>query len=66
MFNSIKSKYEPLENKFFKFDAFLKKYKDIYPNLKQPLNRFLEWFIRFSEGLLQLKSFVITQSTIDI
>jgi hypothetical protein len=42
IFNSIKSKYEPLENKFFKFDAFFKKYKDIYPNLKQPSNRFLE------------------------
>lgn len=73
LFNSVKLKYEILENKSFKFDTFFKKYKDIYPNLKQPSNRFLEWFIGFSEGegsfILAKRgdlSFVITQSTTDI
>jgi len=69
----IESKYKVLENKIFKFDTFFKKYKDIYPNLKQPSKRFLEWFIGFSEGegsFIVAKrgdlSFVITQSTTDI
>jgi hypothetical protein len=72
MFN-VESKHEILENKFFKFDTFLEKYKDIYPNLKQPSNKFLEWFIGFSEGegsfIIAKRgdlSFVITQSTADI
>jgi hypothetical protein len=42
IFSNIEPKYEILENKFFKFDTFFKKFKDIYPNLKEPSNKFLE------------------------
>lgn len=73
IFNNLISKYEILENKSFKFNAFFKKYKYIYPDLKQPSNKFLEWFIGFSEGegsfIIAKRgdlSFVITQSTTDV
>ena len=34
----------------FDFSKFESKFKEYYPNLKQPNNKFLEWFIGFSEG----------------
>ena len=61
------------QNKSFEFSSFYSKFKEYYPNLKQPNNRFLEWLIGFSEGegsFIVAKrgdlSFVITQSSSDI
>lgn len=61
------------ENKTFDFTSFNSKFNEYYPNLKQPKNKFLEWFIGFSEGegsfILSKRgdlAFVITQSTTDI
>ncbi len=57
----------------FEFSSFYSKFKEYYPNLKQPDSRFLEWFIGFSEGegsFIVAKrgdlSFVVTQSSSDI
>lgn len=59
--------------KSFDFSSFYSKFKENYPNLKQPDNGFLEWFIGFSEGegsfILAKRgdlSFVVTQSSSDI
>lgn len=59
--------------KTFDFTAFYSKFSENYPGLKQPTNKFLEWFIGFSEGegsfILAKRgdlSFVVTQSTTDI
>ena len=62
-----------VEGKNFNFSAFYSKFSEYYPNLKQPTNKFLEWFIGFSEGegsfILSKRgdlAFVITQSTTDV
>jgi len=67
------SKLENLIHKSFEFSSFYFKFKEYYPNLKQPDSRFLEWLIGFSEGegsfILAKRgdlSFVITQSSTDI
>jgi len=59
--------------KCFEFSLFQTKFKEYYPNLKQPSNKFLQWFIGFSEGegcfILAKRgdlSFVVTQSSLDI
>jgi len=36
------------KGKYFESESFYSKLKEYYPNLKQPDNRFLEWFIVFS------------------
>ena len=61
------------KKKSFEFSSFHEKFKEYYPYLRQPNNRFLEWFIGFSEGegsFIVAKrgdlSFVITQSSLDI
>ena len=60
---------------FFSFDftPFYSKFSEYYPNLKQPSNKFFEWFIGFSEGegsfIISKRgdlAFVITQSTTDV
>ena len=38
----------PQKTKSFDFTSFYYKFNEYYPNLKQPSNRFLEWFIGFS------------------
>ena len=55
------------------FTSFYSKFNEYYPNLTQPSNKFLEWFIGFSEGegsfILAKRgdlSFVITQSSTDV
>jgi len=60
-------------NKSFNFASFYHKFKEYYPNFKQPNPEFLEWFIGFSEGegsfILAKRgdlAFVITQSTTDV
>lgn len=62
-----------VKNKSFDFSAFYKKFTEYYPNLKRPSNKFLEWFIGFSEGdgsfILAKRgdlAFVITQSSTDV
>lgn len=57
----------------FEFSSFYSKFKEYYPDLKQPDSQFLEWFIGFSEGegsFIVAKrgdlSFVVTQSSSDI
>ena len=57
--------------KSFEFSSFYSKFKEYYPDLKEPHSRFLEWLIGFSEGEGSLAkrgdlSFVITQSSLDI
>lgn len=61
------------KSKSFDFTSFYSKFSEYYPNLKQPSNKFLEWFIGFSEGegsfILAKRgdlAFVVTQSTTDI
>ena len=61
------------QEKSFYFSDFYTKYKEYYPNFKQPSIRFLEWFIGFTEGegsfILAKRgdlSFVVTQSSSDI
>ena len=63
----------PKYNKTFNFSNFYFKFSELYPDLKPPGHKFLEWFIGFTEGegsFIVAKrgdlSFVITQSTIDI
>ena len=64
----------PIEkSKGFDFSAFNTKFAEYYPNVVKPNNKFIEWFIGFSEGegsfILAKRgdlSFVITQSTKDI
>lgn len=64
----------PLEHrKTFNFSSFYSKFNEYYPDLKQPSNKFLEWFIGFSEGegsfILAKRgdlAFVVTQSTTDV
>lgn len=65
--------YPNLNNKTFNFIPFYTRFKEYYPDLKQPTNKFLEWFIGFSEGegsfILAKRgdlAFVITQSTTDV
>ena len=60
-------------NKSFNFTSFYSKFNEYYPKLKLPSNKFLEWFIGFSEGegsfILAQRgdlAFVITQSTADV
>lgn len=60
-------------NKSFEFESFYYKFNEYYPNLKQPNQRFLEWFIGFSEGegsfIIAKRgdlSFIVTQSSLDI
>ena len=62
-----------LNNPQFNFDAFYKKYSELYPSMSLPSKSFLEWLIGFAEGdgsLIVAKrgdlSFVLTQSTIDV
>lgn len=57
----------------FNFSSFKLKLKEYYPNIKEPTNKFLEWFVGFTEGegsFILVKrgdlSFVITQSTQDV
>lgn len=57
----------------FEFSSFYFKFKEYYPDLKQPDSRFLEWLRGFSEGegsfIIAKRadlSFVITQSSSDI
>lgn len=57
----------------FTFNLFLVKYKEYYPKNPLPSEKFLKWFIGFSEGegsFIKAKrgdlSFVLTQSTIDV
>jgi len=57
----------------FEFSSFYSKFKEDYPDLKQPNSRFLGWLIGFSEGegsfILAKRgdlSFVVTQSSSDI
>jgi len=57
----------------FEFSSFYTKFKEYYPDLKQPDKAFLEWFIGFSEGegsFIVAKrgdlSFVVTQSSSDL
>ena len=57
----------------FNFSSFYSKFSEYYPNSKIPNDRFLQWFIGFSEGegsfIVSKRgdlSFVITQSTLDI
>ena len=57
----------------FEFSSFYSKFKEYYPDLKEPDSRFLEWFIGFSEGegsFIVAKrgdlSFVVTQSSLDL
>lgn len=57
----------------FEFSSFYSKFKEYYPDLKQPDSRFLEWLIGFSEGegsfILAKRgdlSFVVTQSSSDL
>lgn len=59
--------------KTFDFSSFYSKFGEYYPDLKQPTNKFLEWFIGFSEGegsfIIAKRgdlAFVITQSTTDV
>nr|YP_009261993.1 GIY-YIG endonuclease [Chrysoporthe austroafricana]AMX22068.1 GIY-YIG endonuclease [Chrysoporthe austroafricana] len=59
--------------KSFEFSSFYSKFKEYYPDLKQPDSRFLEWLIGFSEGegsfIIAKRgdlSFVVTQSSSDI
>ena len=61
------------DGKAFDFTAFYTKFSEYYPNLKQPSQKFLEWYIGFSEGegsfILTKRgdlAFVITQSTTDV
>jgi hypothetical protein len=61
------------EGKTFDFTPFYSKFREYYPNLKQPTNKFLEWFIGFSEGegsfILAKRgdlAFVVTKSTTDV
>lgn len=60
-------------NSSFEFSSFYSKFKEYYPDLKQPDSRFLEWLIGFSEGegsFIVAKrgdlSFVVTQSSSDL
>nr|QNR58501.1 hypothetical protein [Diaporthe longicolla] len=60
-------------HKSFEFSSFYSKFKEYYPDLKQPNSRFLEWLIGFSEGegsfIIAKRgdlSFVVTQSSSDI
>ena len=62
-----------LKPRNFDFSSFYSKFTEYYPNSKQPSDRFLQWFIGFSEGegsfILAKRgdlAFVITQSTRDI
>ena len=62
-----------LRRKPFDFSSFYSKFSEYYPDLKQPTNKFLEWFIGFSEGegsfILAKRgdlAFVVTQSTTDV
>jgi len=57
----------------FNFSSFYSKFTEYYPNSKIPNDKFLQWFIGFSEGegsfIVSKRgdlSFVITQSTLDI
>jgi cytochrome c oxidase subunit 1 len=59
--------------KTFNFSSFYVKFKEYYPDYKKPDNKFLEWFIGFSEGegsfILAKRgdlSFVVTQSSLDL
>lgn len=61
------------KKKSFDFTSFYSKFSEKYPDFKRPNNKFLEWFIGFSEGegsfILAKRgdlAFVITQSTFDI
>lgn len=61
------------KNKTFNFSQFYSEFNKHYPNLKQPNEKFLQWFIGFSEGegsfILAKRgdlAFVITQPTNDI
>lgn len=60
-------------NSSFEFSSFYSKFKEYYPDLKQPDSRFLEWLIGFSEGegsfIIAKRgdlSFVVTQSSSDL
>nr|YP_010710796.1 hypothetical protein P2Z26_mgp20 [Gonatophragmium mori]WCZ71160.1 hypothetical protein [Gonatophragmium mori] len=61
------------EYQSFEFFIFYSKFKEFYPNLNNPDNKFLEWFIGFCEGegsfIIAKRgdlSFVVTQSSSDI
>jgi LAGLIDADG endonuclease len=61
------------KREYFDFTSFYSKFSEYYPNVKQPSNKFLEWFIGFSEGegsfILAKRgdlAFVVTQSTKDV
>lgn len=61
------------KSKSFNFTSFYTKFSEDYSNFNKPSNKFLEWFIGFSEGkgsfILAKRgdlSFVITQSSTDI
>ena len=63
----------PSTSKNFNFSAFHSQFASQYPNVKKPTNKFLEWFIGFSEGegsfILSKRgdfAFVVTQSTTDV
>lgn len=61
------------QSKSFNFTHFYSKFTEEYPNMKQPNDKFLQWFIGFSEGegcfILAKRgdlAFVVTQSSVDI
>lgn len=69
----LSSGLDSASQKYFEFSSFYFKFKEYYPDLKQPDSRFLEWLIGFSEGegsfIIAKRgdlSFVITQSSSDI
>lgn len=69
----ISSGLDSTMQKSFEFSSFYSKFKEYYPDLKQPDSRFLEWLIGFSEGegsfIIAKRgdlSFVVTQSSSDI
>ena len=69
----LSSGLDSASQKSFEFSSFYFKFKEYYPDLKQPDSRFLEWLIGFSEGegsfIIAKRgdlSFVITQSSSDI
>jgi len=72
-YTSMSSSTLILKPRNFYFASFYSKFTECYPNSKQPCNKFLQWFIGFSEGegsFIVAKrgdlAFVITQSTSDI
>ncbi len=67
------TKYDYIADNTFNFNLFLTKFKEYFPDSPLPNQKFLEWFIGFSEGegsFIVAKrgdlSFVITQSSADV